>query len=244
MAPRNRACDGAVPGPRLSCGKHAHPLRIRRRRWGPANRERRATPKKKHGACDWRPRPAHPGRRHIPLSGCETGRECRRRSTRSPLGHRYALLAATAAVVVAGATMPELQNPSFYVVLVVALVACFLAGKFGRVLLPKAPPDYSRTFPPLPGWPSWPPYPKAQPRKPKAGPTREPLQPRKERPAEAPPTMPMRPVPTPVAVIAAASRMPSPSEQEAASALPEALQRLMQPKAQPSGGPTAQEQAG
>ena len=161
-----------------------------------------------------------------------------------PLGHRYALLAATAAVVVAGATMPELQNPSFYVVLVVALVACFLAGKFGRVLLPKAPPDYSRTFPPLPGWPSWPPYPKAQPRKPKAGPTREPLQPRKERPAEAPPTMPMRPVPTPVAVIAAASRMPSPSEQEAASALPEALQRLMQPKAQPSGGPTAQEQAG
>lgn len=161
-----------------------------------------------------------------------------------PLGHRYALLAATAAVVVAGATMPELQNPSFYVVLVVALVACFLAGKFGRVLLPKAPPDYSRTFPPLPGWPSWPPYPKAQPRKPKAGPTREPLQPRKERPAEAPPTMPMRPVPTPVAVIAAASRMPSPSEQEAASALPEALQRLMQPKAQPTAGPTAQQQAG
>ena len=57
-----------------------------------------------------------------------------------PLGHRYALLAATAAVVVAGATMPELQNPSFYVVLAIALIACFLAGKFGKVLLPKAAP--------------------------------------------------------------------------------------------------------
>mgnify|MGYP000095960609 CR=1 FL=1 len=161
-----------------------------------------------------------------------------------PLGHRYALLAVTAAVVVAGATMPELQNPSFYVVLVIALVACFLAGKFGRVLLPKAGPDYSRTFPPLPGWPSWPPYPKAQPRKPKAGPTREPSKPRKEHPVDAPGALPVRPVPTPVAVMAAASPMRSPSEEEAARALPEALQRLMQPKIPPTGGPTAQEQTG
>lgn len=161
-----------------------------------------------------------------------------------PLGHRYALLAATAAVVVAGATMPELQNPSFYVVLVVALIACFLAGKFGRVLLPKAAPDYSRTFPPLPGWPSWPPYPKAQPRKPEAGPTREPSRPRKERPAEAPPAMPKRPEPTAVAVMAVRGAMRSPSEEEAVAALPEALQRLMQPKTSPTGGPTAQQQAG
>lgn len=161
-----------------------------------------------------------------------------------PLGHRYGLLAATAAVVVAGATMPELQNPSFYVVLVVALIACFLAGKFGRVLLPKAAPDYSRTFPPLPGWPNWPPYPKAQPRKPEAGPTREPSQPRKERPAEAPPTMPKRPEPTAVAVMTARGAMRSPSEEEAVAALPEALQRLMQPKTSPTAGPTVQQQAG
>lgn len=156
-----------------------------------------------------------------------------------PLGHRYALLLATIGVVIAGAYLPELQNPSFYVLLAGSLLACFLAGKFGGALLPKSAPDYSRTFPPLPGWPSWPPYPKAQPRIPKAVPTREPSRRQNKRPAETQPTMPMRPVPTAVAVMTARAAMRSPSEEEAVAALPEALQRLMQPKTSPTGGPTA-----
>ena len=56
--------------------------------------------------------------------------------------------------------------------------------------------------------------------------------------------MPMRPVPTAVAVMAARGAMRSPTEEEAVAALPEALQRLMQPKTPPTGGPTVQEQTG
>jgi hypothetical protein len=156
-----------------------------------------------------------------------------------PLGHRYALLAAVAAVFVAGATMPELQNPSFYVVLVVALVACFLAGKFGKLLLPKSAPSYAGMIPPLPGLPRWPPLPKARPRRPIATPTPEPLRPRNERPAEPPPMMPTRPLPSPVHVMAAAGAIPSPSEQEAVAGLPEALQRLMRPRSEAVSGGTA-----
>lgn len=162
-----------------------------------------------------------------------------------PLGHRYALLAATAAVVVAGATMPELQNPSFYVVLVVALIACFLAGKFGRVLLPKAAPDYSRTFPPLPGWPSWPPFPKAQPRVPPSIAVPAPAPSRAEHKAADPvPDLPARPTASPVHVVAGGKGIFSPSEAEAVAGLPEPLRRLMQPREMPStSAPKPQEES-
>lgn len=162
-----------------------------------------------------------------------------------PLGHRYALLAATAAVIVAGAYRPELQNPSFYVVLASALACCFLAGKFGGVLLPRSTPSYAGMIPSLPGWPSWPPFPKAQPRVPPSIAVPAPAPPRAEhRAADPMPDLPARPTASPVHVVAGGKTVFSPSEAEAVAGLPEPLRRLMQPREMPpTSAPKSQEES-
>ncbi len=158
-----------------------------------------------------------------------------------PLGHRYALLAATLAVCVAGAYVPELQNPSFYGVLAGSVLACFLAGKFGGALLPKSAPDFSRMVPPLPGVPSWPRIPPPRPRKPKPIPADE-DEVRRREPAREP-AMPVRPRPTHVSVPGYGGAAFSPSEADATAALPEALQQLMRQKSPANDAAAAQRMA-
>ena len=148
-----------------------------------------------------------------------------------PLSHRFALIAVAIGVIVIAASDPKLQNPGFYGVFAVAVLGSFFAGKFGRLLLPRALPSFSGVFPPLPAWPTWPPIPKPRPRvkKPAEPPEIIPPPPQPE-PASFRLPMPERPSASGVFVVASSAAMPAPSEQEAVAALPETLQRLMRPK--------------